>query len=179
MDRKHHIPCHILLGVALLFGTLGHAANAAKDTGVKGASTIAICSDCTEDTIGIIDDQDLGFIDPARYFAAIDIIPGWVSGQAKTPLGKRPSCDVLALRFYESVYGANLYRMYHAQLKEGSNLLRGALSGVAKTFVPGSHEHYEAQDELYRLMNMSFTTGKTLLSTYEQQECPTNDGSRK
>ena len=163
-----------LLGVAVTASLVtgpGAAAPAAKAT-----PTIAFCTDCKDDAIGLISAEYVADVDPAKYFAAADIIPRWVRGDAPPPLGKAPSCALLGLRFYEGLYGANLYRLYYAQLKNGSDLLRGDRSGRATTYPAGSKQHAQTQDELYRLMNLSYATSQELLEAYDQQDCFAKEG---
>lgn len=139
-------------------------------------TTVLMCTDCKEDVVSILNDEELKYTDWSKYITELTGIPNWISAKEALPLSEKAGCEDIAGLFYESMYGANLYRLYYLELKNGSNLLSSGHQTGVKTYKTGSKEHDAAMTYFYSAMSQSYSIGQTLLETYDKLDCFPSQG---
>lgn len=137
---------------------------------VKERVVVFLCEGCKTDVVALVPESDLKTADWNNFILKSDGVPAWILGKGSIPYAKKVNCSNLTELYSQTMMAANMYRTYSMALKNGASLVKVSKSG-AKTYKPGSKEHTTAKKNLYRSMNLSFTTTEAILKKMKPLNC--------
>ncbi|WP_432411075.1 hypothetical protein [Rasiella sp. SM2506] len=137
---------------------------------IKDKVLVYMCNGCKTDKMVMVPEASVKIADWEKLVLGKDGVPNWIKGIGAIPYAKNVDCKNLPNLYNETMYAANMYRNYSRALKNGATLVMVSKSG-SKSFKPGSKEHTLAEKQIYKNMNLSYTTTSEIIERMKKFNC--------